>query len=433
MSDEKPPGDESPTDDKRRRTPAEDVTGIPLNDSIYPHPDVWAVLRRRPPRGKHGKETATPSLQNLMLILERDPRWAGRILGNDFDGETYVDGRLLTDAQEMAIYRWIERHYGINANLNLVSAAVRFIASEHTTHPVRDYLEALRWDGRRRLGDWLADYCGAEASPLTSEMATRWAISAVARVMSPGCQVDTCLILAGRQGARKSSAFRALAVRDEWFSDSALDLRNKDAFQSLRGVWLWELAELDSVRRTEATAVKAFLTSRWDRFRPSYGRNVVRWGRQNIFVGTTNEQAFLSDPTGSRRFWPVRVGRIDVPGLVKVRDQLWAEAVALYRQGERWYLQGKSEDDLREASGDYQHTDPWHDAIETWAAKQAAPFTLPDVLKRALGREVADCNNGHQARAAAVLTQAGYTQKRLRLNGERARWWWKGAHGGREW
>jgi len=409
-----------------------DITGVYPREGDGPDPKVWAILKKR--RGRKGSEgEPLATLENVMLILERDPRWVERIQGNTFDGLIYLDGELITDAREIRIYRWLVQQYGLDTSLPRIHNAIMGIADQQQTHPVREYLAGLKWDGTPRLAGWLADYCGAEATDLTGEMGMRWAISCVARVMDPGCQVDTCLILAGKQGARKSSAFRALAVRDEWFADSALDLRNKDAYQALQGVWIYELAELDSVRRADANAVKAFLTARWDRYRPSYGRNMIRWGRQNIFVGTTNEQAFLSDPTGSRRFWPVRVGHIDIEGLTAARDDLWAEAVALYRQGERWYLHGESEQALIEASGDYQHTDPWHETIERWADQQAAPFTLDMALEKALKRDVADSNNGHQMRAAGVLTQLGFSQKRCRVAGIRGRWWWRGDYRGAPW
>lgn len=407
------------------------VTGITAEEGA--NPAVWAVLRMGSKRKGQPLMPAS-TLENTILILERDPRWVGRIAGNTFDGMVYLDEKLISDEKEIGIYRWLVQHYLLDVSAQRVSEAVRYIATQNQTHPVRDYLEALKWDGEERLGLWLSKHCGAEDTDLVREMGTRWAVSCVARVMSPGCQVDTCLILAGPQGAKKSSAFRALAVRDEWFADSSLDLRNKDAYQALQGIWIYELAELDSVRRADANAVKAFLTARWDRYRPAYGRNLIRWGRQNVFVGTTNEQAFLSDPTGSRRFWPVRVGAIDVPALTAERDQLWAEAVTLYRVGERWYLQGESEAALVDASGDYQQTDPWRGTIEEWADGQDHPFKLDDVLTKALKRVISDSNNGHQMRAAAVLTQLGFSQRRIRIVGQkRSMRWWKGTFRGDEW
>jgi predicted P-loop ATPase len=157
--------------------------------------------------------------------------------------------------------------------------------------------------------------------------------------MKPGNKVDTMLVLEGPQGLQKTKAIRLLAHSDEWYLDQLGDLATKDAQQQLAGAWIVEMGELDVLCRTRSiTTVKNFLTQQDDKYRPSYGRRRQTFPRQCIFVGTTNESVYLQDATGNRRFWPVKCTRIDHAALERDRHQLWAEALALYRQGEQWWL-----------------------------------------------------------------------------------------------
>ena len=155
--------------------------------------------------------------------------------------------------------------------------------------------------------------------------------------MRPGCKVDHLPILEGRQGGLKSTALNTL-VGDDWFTDQIADLGTKDSCQDLRGKWVIELSELSAIRPREVEKVKAYITRRCDHYRPSYGRHSVDFPRQTVFVGTTNAKEYLSDSTGGRRFWPVQCTTIDIPALAADREQLWAEAVDAYHQGEAWWL-----------------------------------------------------------------------------------------------
>ena len=204
-------------------------------------------------------------------------------------------------------------------------------------HPVRDYLTALVWDGISRLDSWLITYLDAEDTPLIRAIGSRWMISAVARIMQPGAKVDHMLILEGPQGGKKSSALKTLAGA-EWFTDELAEIGSKDAAQQMRGIWIIEIAELDAISRAEVSRIKAFLTRTTDRYRPPYERYVVEVPRQCVFAGSVNPETYLRDETGNRRFWPVRCGSIDIDALRHDRDQLWAEAVARYRQGAIWWL-----------------------------------------------------------------------------------------------
>ncbi len=360
------------------------------------------------------------SLKNLCLILTEDPRWEGRLRSNVFTGLTELDGAALSDEAETGIALWLADHYQLEANERKLHRAAAYVASLNEHHPVREYLCRLHWDGTKRMGGWLGRYLGVPETPLRREIGARWLISCVARVMRPGAKVDTTLILVGYQGKKKSSAFSVLA--GAWFCDSPLDFRSKDAMASLQGVWIYELPELDSIQSRESSTVKAFLSRREDRFRPAFGRNIVERRRETIFVGTTNESEFLADPTGSRRFWPVPVGAIDLAGLHDIRDQLWAEALVAFEAGERWWLEGESESELASSSEPYRQVDAWEEVIEGWIARRPGGWSITDLLKECLEIPHERQTNSSTKRAAALLSRLGCVKARSRLWDRRWRW-----------
>lgn len=369
-----------------------------------PDPEVSVALERSHSGAVRG------TLRNALTVLEADPRWCGRLRLNVFSGQVEYDGRLIRDEDEVGIYRWLSEQYHLEIGTQRVSEALRYLASQDSYHPVCEYLDSLQWDGVARIGGLLSRYFGAADTPLHQELGRRWLISCVARVRQPGCKVDTVLILAGSQGLGKSRGLRALAVRPQWFSDSAIDFRSKDAYQVLPGTWIYELAELDSFRRSEASAIKAFLAAQEDRYRPSYGRNTVHMPRQTVFCGTTNEEEFISDPTGSRRFWPVRVSVVDTEAIEADRDQIWAEAQAAYAAGETWWLDPGADDELRQESEQYRQVDAWEAPIARWVAGRVSDFTVDELLEAALAIEPGRQTRGDSMRAAGILKRVGCTK-----------------------
>lgn len=384
-----------------------------------PDPEVSVALMR----SKGG--TVQGTLRNALTVLEADPRWCGRLRLNEFARQVEFDGVLVQDEDEVGIYRWLAENYGLEVSTQRVSEAIRYLARPNSYHPVREYLDRLRWDGVPRVDGLLTRYFGAPDTPLNREQAKRWMVSCVARVRQPGCKVDTVLILAGQQGLGKSRGLRALATRGEWFSDSAIDFRNKDAYQVLPGTWIYELAELDSFRRSEASAIKAFLASQHDTYRPSYGRNPVRMLRQTVFVGTTNEAEFLNDPTGSRRFWPVQVTEVDVEAIEADRNQLWAEAAALYAAGEPWWLSPEMDLELRQESEQYRQVDAWEAPITRWVSGRVSDFTVTELLEDALKIDPGRQTRADGMRAATVLKTVGCRKgaRRTSTTGERVYPW----------
>jgi putative DNA primase/helicase len=213
------------------------------------------------------------------------------------------------------------------------------IARESTVHPVREYLTDLEHDGRQRLNTWVVDYLGASGAPpvYLGAVGRKFLISAVARIMKPGCQVDHVLVLEGPQGSFKTSAARTLAVREEWFRGELGDASREGAHQ-LAGKWIIEIAELSALRHSDVERFKSFITQVADDYRIPYAARYEQVPRQCVFIGTTNDRHYLRDKTGNRRYWPVRCGRIEIEALRRDRDQLWAEALALYQAGHMWHL-----------------------------------------------------------------------------------------------
>jgi predicted P-loop ATPase len=232
--------------------------------------------------------------------------------------------------------------------------------------------------------------------------------------------VDTALILQGGQGVGKSSFFREVA--GEYFSDTEMAL-DKDAMMQLRGAWIYEWAELETVTgRHEVARVKAFLTSREDRYRPPFGRTPVAVRRSGVIVGTTNREDFLCDPSGSRRFWVVPVGRIDLAKLRRDRAQLLAEAVAGFRSGEPWWLTEAEELARARMAARFADADPWEGDVLDYVESRDAVRTR-DILAHALAVPVDRMDRRADMRVANILRRHGWVPKQARLDGQKGRFW----------
>ncbi|MGO4917360.1 VapE domain-containing protein [Pseudogemmobacter sp. W21_MBD1_M6] len=321
---------------------------------------------------------------NVITALGSDPAFAGTIAFDEFRQEVVVllpapwDAtepdypRPWEDSDDIRLAEWLQ-HREVNVAPLVVGRSVGAVARETRIHPVRSYLDSLIWDGTSRLESWTSRYLGAEPTDLTHAMGSLWLISAVARIFRPGVKADHMLILEGEQGARKSTALKILAGED-WFTDELPDLGSKDAAIHMQGVWIVEIAELDAIGRAEVSRIKAFLTRTTDRFRPPYGRHTVEIKRQCVFAGTVNPDTYLRDETGNRRFWPIRCGEIDIEGLGRDRDQLWAEAVARFKAGAIWWLEDKDLLKAARAEQDKRYqSDAWDGLIDRWLTHEKRP------------------------------------------------------------
>lgn len=312
------------------------------------------------------------NMANAVTLLSKHDDWQGVLAFNRFTmrpevlkpipGQPVDDcPRNMTDNDYTTAQEWFNRNGFPRASASIVVSAVNKVSRNQSHDPLTTHLNTLRWDGVGRIGTWLVDYIGAEDNAYTREVGKRWLIAAVARAYKPGCKVDNMIVLEGAQGARKSTALAVLAGNG-WFGDALPPMNHKDASSYLRGHWIIEVAELEAMRR-EVDAVKAFLSRQVEHFRESYGRLEGTEPRRCVFAGTTNKDDWQRDETGGRRFWPVKVGTIDIPALKRDRDQLWAEAIKLFRAGERWWLSDEAEAMAAVEVAERRTDDPWRAAI----------------------------------------------------------------------
>lgn len=348
------------------------------------------------------------SLANIESILRGDSLYANAYFRHDsFSGKLYYGQDLAADHIDTTINIDIERRYTFASRTTLVQEAILKVANENAFHPVREYLDTLEWDGAPRLQNLMQTGFGAVGkTDFLADVGKKFTIGAVARIYSPGCQNDQMVVLTGHQGVGKSTGLRVLS--NGWFADSPLPLGDKDSYLQLQGRWFYEISELDSFRKAENTRIKAFISSRFDSFRPPFGRHVVERPRQTILVGTTNEEQFLNDPTGSRRFVPVRVTQVDLAWIAEFRDQIWAEAVALYKAGEAWWYDGESATRLANESRPYQQDDPWEQPVLEYLRRRRLPtVTVLDALTGCIGVSLQNITKQERSRVTQILRLLG--------------------------
>lgn len=373
-----------------------------------------------------------PCLANIYDILRTDARWNGVLAFNEFSSvinkmkvppfDLGVVGEWQAN-DDVQASMWLTREYGFAPTPAQVGESVEALARANGYHPVRDYLDGLKWDGVPRLDDWITDYIGAPKTPYTMRISRWFLMAMVARVMNPGVKFDYCLVLEGAQGRRKSGMFEVLAGK--WFGNTDLDLNNKDSMISIQGVWLHEFAELDSLARAESTRQKSFLSRPIDQYRPPYGHRNVSSPRQLVFGGTTNSWAWNKDETGGRRFWPVECDHdIDCDGLAVVRDQLFAEAVELYRQGKRFWPTSEEQKKIFDPEQIKRHqTDGYVDILENFVKHKYELFPMTDAAEY-LKVDAARLSRDIQTRIGKALTMLGCVRKEKRSNAL-SRFWYQ--------
>jgi predicted P-loop ATPase len=283
-------------------------------------------------------------------------------------------GRVFDDAAARRLRLQIDQRFKIGVPKEMFWDVVLDAARLNEFHPVRDYLNALTWDGVPRIAKWLTTYGGAEATDYTCAVGALMLLAAVRRVRKPGSKFDEMLVLENEvQGTNKSSALALLAVKDEWFSDDIPHkLHGKQVIETVRGRWIIEAPELQNIRRDDIQPVKTFLAKRYDRGRLVYDRLMSDVPRQCVFVGTIDQTEYLRDTAGNRRWWPVRVVRFNLEALKRDRDQLWADAAALEAAGASIRLDEKLWPTATlEQQARLTH-DPWHETLLAELGDKAA-------------------------------------------------------------
>ncbi|MEG1426182.1 MAG: virulence-associated E family protein [Oscillospiraceae bacterium] len=350
-----------------------------FKDLALPDDTNWMKrLSRNPITNAYEKTT-----NNILLILENDPRLAGRISLDSFSQRGIAAGpypwaekddqkRVWNDNDDAGTRWYIEKIYNITGDRKIMDA-LSICGNKYTVDPIKDYLNTLSWDGIPRLDTLFIDYLGAVDNSYTRAVTRKALCAAVARALIPGVKFDNMTILTGPQGIGKSTVLRILG-RDH-FSDSLKTFEGKEACELIQGSWIIEIGELEAMARSEIGRIKQFLSQSEDIFRQAYGRRTNVYPRRCVFFGTSNNAEYLRDRTGNRRFWPVDVGVkparksafVDLPGEV---DQIWAEALARWQLGEPLYLMGEAEKISQEEQEIHREHSPREGLIREFAEKQ---------------------------------------------------------------
>ncbi len=382
---------------------------------------AFADLRTASPSELIRSETGVPKscLANAIIGLRQS---AVQLAYDSFASRVVVE-----DASPWGISgRWADyddlgaanhlQHSGIDVGPPVVHEAALYLAHEKAFHPVRDWLISLKWDGTPRLDTWMIEHLGTEDNVYMRAICSKWTISALARIMRPGCKADHMIVLEGPQGKRKSMALRALVNGHtagdsgvQWFRDSMPDIDKDDIGLYMQGVWVIEIAELEAIRGKQWTRVKAFISSQSDTFRRKFGRNMGEYPRQCIFAASTNEEHWNGDTTGGRRFWPITVGHVNVDAILRDREQLWAEARFRYDEGETWWLDESTEELAIAEQQQRTPDDAWIELVEGKTAL-LSETSIAEVLEKIGERR----DQGSMNRCARVLAVLGWTRYRQR-------------------
>nr|WP_246329149.1 virulence-associated E family protein [Brevibacillus halotolerans] len=319
---------------------------------------------------------------NVLIILEHDPLLKGKLGFDEFASRGAVLGALpwnasnerrqWTDVDDAGLRHYLERTYGITGKERIFDA-VALHAHKHTFNDVQKWLTSLEWDGVKRLDRLLTDYLGAADSMYTQAVSRKSLVAAVARAMTPGCKYDQMPILTGPQGLGKSTFLRLLGKR--WYSDSLQTFEGKEASEMIQGIWINEIGELTGMTKSEANAVKQFLSRTEDIYREPFGRRTKAFPRRCVFFGTTNDSEFLKDRTGNRRFWPVEVGVQQPTKSVFTQleaevPQIYAEAFFDWQMGEKLYLTGDAETEAKAQQEKHQESNAKEGVIREFVERR---------------------------------------------------------------
>lgn len=345
------------------------------------------------------------NLSNVAIALEHEHSGLHR---DTFLGQMRCNGRQWTDADTLALAGRVQSMTGLaRVPLHIVAQGAEAYANQHARNCVVEFLEGLEWDGTPRIESCFVRGFGAADTEYTRAVSRNFWRALVARPLQPGCQSDSMVVLEGEQGIRKSSACRIIA--GDWFADTDQAPGHKDFAILLQGQLLVELGEMHALSRAEISVVKAAVSRRVDCFRAPYGRVAQDHPRQGSLIGTTNQFEWAQDPTGNRRFWPIRCTEIDLEWLAANRVQLFAEAVRDVKAGLNWYEVppegARGEQEMRYI------VDLWEDAIRDWLARGGKTQTTSlEILQHACNKEVATMTGSDGRRIAAIMRRLGWEQ-----------------------
>lgn len=348
---------------------------------------------------------------NAIRVIEKHPPLKDLLWFDEFHQKYFTlwnskAPREWEDVDETRLTTYMQRNLGLAkmSDETIHKAAVEFAKRNPRNEP-RDWMETLKWDGTPRVPWFLSEAFGAEEkSEYVWAASKNFWVGMVARIFSPGCKLDNMLVLEGPQGKFKSTALDIIGHK--WFAEARGSALDKDFFLNLRGKLIMEIAELDAFKgRAEVTAIKQVITCRVDRYRAPYERSSKDHPRQSIFVGTTNERGYLRDDTGGRRFWPILCKKIQPDWIAKNRSQLFAEAVHLYKAGEKWWEMPQEETDKEQEKRRSQ--DEWENAMAEYL-QHKSETTVREIGSDCLKIDIGKLERGIQMRIGGLLRNLGW-------------------------
>lgn len=408
----------------------------PQEEPEQKHPgDIGAKIvsldQRRRPNTSHSYLTAV----QLITDAAEDPFAGSRgilegktLAYNEMTDCQELDGRPIRDEDVSQIRANIERlcdtknEDGKTVGIKLARAdlehAINQVAMQYTYHPVRDYLASLSWDGVDRISFIPDEILRTDRTPINVAMVRKWLISAVARALRPGVKADCMLVIMGGQGAQKSTFFKQIAG-EEFFVDCGVSIDSKDVYLAIRQGWIVELGEMSALRSSkDIEAVKRFLSCAVDIYRSPYARRATRSPRSSIFGATANPSDILNDPTGARRFWVMTSNSVNTDLLTMQRDQIWAQAIALYQEGEKHWLNEEEEAQLAEIQKTFTESDAWEDSIIGFLRRED-DTSVKEIMTECLEFEIGDITRADQMRVAHILRKHKWCK---RISHGSARW-----------
>lgn len=402
---------------ERRVAPTYDDVPHPAETPDDARPAEFELVREGPRKG-----LPACSQGNMDIALAK---LEVRLRFNSFADEELIDGLpgygpVLDDPAVNELRLLIDARFRFMPSKDLFYDVVGNRCRRRSFHPVREYLAGLAWDGVPRLDTWLTEYLRAEDTPLNRAIGRMFLVAAVRRVREPGCKFDEMLILESDQGTEKSTALEVLAVKPEWFSDElSLNAPTKEQMEQTAGKWIIEAGELKGMSRGDVQTLKQCLSRKVDRARLSYGRKRTDRPRQFVIFGTTNEgedTGYLKDPTGNRRFLPVKVGRADIEKLTIDRDQLWAEAAAAEQARESIRLAH----DLWSKAAEEQHArrvdDAFIDLLRDALGDIHGKVRALDCW-RIVGVDPGDATQDQNLRLGTAMKELGWSRTKRRFGG----------------
>ena len=405
-----------------------------IMETAITKPSVKELLQHSDQIARDFKSNPIFNHATVMEVIRASSEWEGVLVYNEMSDDCLlmlpVPGtktpeatfrpRPLGDDDFVHALSWFNRNGFPRAKKEIIVDCIEAVAKETVLSPIRHYLEELEekgtWDQTKRLPRLFQQYFGtvedAGAPDTDTEylaaIAVKFMIAAVARMMNPGCKVDTMLVLEGAQGVGKSSAARILAGA-AYFSDNLPSLNTKDASDHIRGNWIIELGELSAMQKSEIESTKAFISRQEEKFRPAYRRKEIVYKRRCVFIGTTNQDTYLRDETGNRRFWPVAVGKIKLEALKRDRDLLWAEALHRYRTGEKWHLTPVEKALAYAVQKERVSDDIWQSELAL--ALEDVPEVAIKYAAERLGLTTEKLSKADQNRITAALKALGFVPK----------------------